>query len=111
MGLRDFLDRLRAKKAKYKEFEEDMKVQEQYYEKKKSANERELERYMKEAREKQIRKELDKFREADKEEFQYGHQILHVKNMFRGNGESLLKEKNIFTNNHSIMHKESLFFQ
>lgn len=110
MGIRDFLDRLRHKKEKYKEFEEDMNIQEQFYERKKSSNERELERYMKEAREKKIKEELDKWRTSDKNEQRYGHQILDTKNMFEGNGESMLKEKNIFTNNKSIMHKKQLFF-
>ena len=111
MGIKDFLDRLRSKREKYREYEAEMKVQEEYYEKKKSANERELERYQKEAREKAIKKELDKWREADKDEFQYGHQILSVKNMYKNEKPIILKQKNLFTEKSNLNTPGGLFFK
>jgi len=111
MGIKDFLERLRSKKAKYKEFEEDMRVQEMYIEKKKSANERELERFQNEAREKVIKKELEKWREHDKEEYQYGHQILGVKNVFEKDKPTILKQKNLFTSKSNLNTPGGLFFK
>jgi len=97
MGIRDFLDRMRGKKIKYDEYAQDMKIQEQYAERKKSANERELERYIKESREKNIKAELEKWRKADKKETMYGHQILDTKNMFERERPNILRNKRMFS--------------
>jgi len=86
-----------------------MDVQEKYYEKKKSANERELERFVEENRQKRIKEELDKFRAYRQEEAQYGNQILKVKNMFNGSGNEILDQKNIFR--HKSTKQEGLFFK
>ena len=102
---------MKEKKLKYKEFEEDMKVQETYLERKKSANERELERIKRELREKQIKSELDKWREKEKEEMRYGHQILATKNMFDKEEPIVLKEKKLFTGKSNLNTKGGLFFK
>jgi len=73
MGIRDFLDKMKNKKSKYKEFEEDQKIQEKYVERKKSSNERELERFMHEEREENIKKELAEFRAKRQKSAQYGN--------------------------------------
>lgn len=111
MGIRDFLARLREKKAKYKEYEEDMKVQEQYIERKKSANERELERYEKEYRERAIKKQLDKYREAQKEEMEFGHQILNTKNMYENEKPIIMKQKRLFSSKSNLNTKGGLFWK
>lgn len=111
MGIRDFLNRLREKREKYKQFEQEMNVQEKYYERKKSANERELERFHEEDRQRRIKAELEAWRTRTAKEAKTQNQILRTKNMFRGDGSSLLKERKLFTNKHSIMHKEALFFK
>lgn len=105
MGIRDFLDRLRAKKMKYKEYSEDMKIQEQFAERKKSANERELERYINEAREKEIKIELDKWRKRAKHESEFGHQILNTKNMFSHEKPTMLRQKRIFMKGNPVQNK------
>lgn len=111
MGIRDFLDRLRTKRVKYKEYEEDMRIQKQYMERQKSANERELERYQNELRERAIKNELEKFRQAKRKEIEYDHQILAVKNMFKGEKHSLLKQQNIFAHkkNQNILIQRRIF--
>lgn len=111
MGIKDFLDRLRQKKAKYKEFEEDMKVQETYVERKKSANERELERFHNEAREKQIKEELEHWRKKAKHEAHYGHQILKTKNMFVNEKPTILRNKSIFGGKSNLNLPGGLFFK
>ena len=63
MGMiQDMIAKYKEKSSKEKELETDMHIQERVMEKKKSANERELEGYMKEQREKQIKFKLDKLR-------------------------------------------------
>lgn len=109
MGIKDFLDRLRRKKDKYKEFEEDMNIQEKYYEKKKSANERELERYQNEAREKVIKAELDKWRKNHKHEVEFGHQILAVPNVYKNEKQIILKQQNLFSHRKNIHKHKRLF--
>jgi hypothetical protein len=111
MGIRDFLDRLRNKKQKYKEYAEDMKVQEQYAERRKSANERELERYQNEAREHAIKVELEKWRKSKHKEDMYGHQILNTKNMFVNEKPIILKNKKIFAGKSNLNTPGGLFFK
>jgi hypothetical protein len=60
--IKDVIGKFRQKKEKEQAYEEDIHIQERVMEKKKSANERELEGYMREAREKQIKYKLDKLR-------------------------------------------------
>jgi len=111
MGVREFLERLRNKRSKYKEFEEEQKIQEKFLERKKSANERELERFIKEQREENIKVELEKFRKRKDAEMQYGHQILGVKNMFDGEDNSVLGTPNVFTRNTHSNQGGNLFFK
>jgi len=112
MGIRDFLNRLREKRARYKEFEDSMKVQERYLERKKSSNERELERYMEENRQKQITAELEKFRKRDKYEMQNDHQILNTKNMYAGEKAIILKNnKKLFSSKSNLNTEGGLFFK
>lgn len=110
MGIKDLIAKLRAKKEKYSEFAEDQRIQEKYFERKKSSNERELERFISEEREKHIQEELNKFRKAREHETRYGNQIIKVKNMFKGNGESLLKQRNLFSGQ-THKSERSLFFK
>jgi len=114
MGIRDFLERMRNKKSKYKEFEEDQKVQEKFEERKKSSNERELERFMKEEREDNIKKELEEFRNKAKEKAQYGNQIIKVKNMFapENNKVSVLNSPRSVLNTENLFkHEKGVFFK
>lgn len=111
MGIKDFLDRLKNKRAKYKEYHEDMKIQEQYLERKKSANERELERYIDEDREKQIKIQLDKYRKSRKNEIEHKHQILNTKNMFEKEKARILNNKRMFGHKYHMHEGQGLFFK
>ena len=63
MGLiQEMIGKFKQKNEKEKTLEEDLHIQHRVMEKQKSANERELEGYMKEAREKQIKRRLDMIR-------------------------------------------------
>jgi len=60
--IRDLINKLKEKGEKQKVYEEEIRIQERVAEKRKSANERELEGYMKEAREAQIKKQVERIR-------------------------------------------------
>ncbi len=112
MGIKDFLERLRAKKHKYKEFEDEQKMQQKFIERSKSANERELERFMKEKREDDIKTELEEFRRKRQIQAQYGNQIIKVKNMFKNNGNEIINQRNLFTGNRNLFEgKGGIFFK
>jgi len=60
--IRDLINKFKEKGEKQKVYEEEIRIQERVAEKRKSANERELEGYMKEAREAQIKKQVERIR-------------------------------------------------
>lgn len=83
------------RKAKIKELDEDLRIQKLVEDRQKSANERELERYMKEDREKAIKHKLNYMRKKRDKEYNLGNNPLYVKNIVKSNC-SLLKQKNLF---------------
>lgn len=113
MGIRDIFERMKNKKSKYKEFVEDQNIQEKYIERKKSSNERELERFMKEDREDTIKKELEECRKKQQKQSHYGNQIIKVKNMFapQHNKTSILQNKSILHTPSLFKHERSVFFK
>lgn len=112
MGIRDILDKLRGKNAQFKAMEDEARMQERIIEKRKSANERELERFHEEARQRRIKEELDEWRNMKKEEDRYGHQILKTKNMFNNGGKSeMLKEKKLFSDKSNLNTHGGLFWK
>ena len=97
MGVIDkFINNFKSRNQKFKEYEEDERINRQLSERKLSHNERILNKLMEEERQKQIRNQLDfmvkkrKMEEIDKER----NFMKFNKNMF--NNSSLLKAKNIF---------------
>ena len=98
MGIKNFLERLRSNKEKFKAYKEQRDIENKYEERLKSSNERELERFMKEKREENIKKELEEFRKNRQKEANYGHQILKTKNMFdpKDNRKSIASDRFLF---------------
>lgn len=111
MGIRDFLNRMREKKLRYKQYSEDMRVQEEYDRKKKSANERELERYMEEERQKKIKVALDGYRKKNQYEIEHNHQILNSKNMFEKEKPVIMKQKGLFGGKSNLNTPGGLFWK
>ena len=69
MGLiQDLFRKLKAKKENKELYAQDRYIEEDFAERKKSANERELERYYEEARERNIKEQLKKFQEHENAE-------------------------------------------
>jgi len=90
-------------KGKFKEAEEQRKIERMLDEREKSSNERELERYMKEQRENNIKKQLDVIRKQKTKEMwkdnsilKGGTKILNDDKTMMKSGTSILKQKNIF---------------
>ena len=101
MAVRDFLEKLKQRKDKFKQMEEEFRLQKKLEERQKSSNERELERFDEEEREKSIKKNLEEFR-AMKQKAAMETNVLSGGNMFKGkatimdNGKGILNQKNIF---------------
>lgn len=108
MGLlKDFVSGLgkdkKVLKAKFKEADQDFRVNQMVEERQKSANQRELEKYMKEKREEQIKVALDKIRkEKTQEIFTSKYSVLKSEYDILKTERPILKEKNIFKDNPHI---------
>ena len=83
--LRNLLEKLRAKSAREKEAMEDIHLQKKVLERQKNANERELERYQEEYRQKRIANQLSRLRKQKTRE-------IMTTNNFTGN-KYLFKDK------------------
>ena len=105
MGIKDFIknafSRGSSDKARYKEMETEYRMQKTLQERQKSANQRELEGYHKEQREKMIKYELDRWRKRKKNEFWHGNKIYEQRYMFKERNP-ILKSRNIFVNNRRL---------
>ena len=99
MGVMDLVrkmgERKKITKEKFKEAQENMKIEKMLEDRSKSSNERELESYMKKEREKKIKEELD---------------IIHRKqNHENWKGTNMLKQKSILTNDRPILKEKNIF--
>ena len=93
----------KERKEKFKELDENVRLQEMIEERRKSANERELERFQKEYREEDIKKELEQFRKRRSHEETFLHNPLDIPNITSHSDFELLREKNMFN------HKGNMF--
>ena len=102
MGITDLIDRVREKGRDRKELlrkmDEQMRVEKILEDRKKSANERELERFMKEDREESIKFELQRARKEREEDIKFNHNTLNIPNITKSKWE-VMKEKNMFAGN------------
>ena len=114
MGFKEILNRMsekrREKKDMLKYAEEQVRVQKLIEDRTKSANERELERFMKEEREEQIKHELEFQRKKRQSEISFDHNPLDTPNVMHSDWK-ILKEKNQFIENNSnnLLHQKNIF--
>lgn len=97
MGIKDFIASLVEKRKKFKDYSDDVEIQEKVSERKKTADERELERFMEEDRQKRITTQLKQYRKRKFVNDNYGNQIL-TPGPSICNNESMLKYPNLFKN-------------
>ena len=106
MGFKEIIQKLRGSneegKARFKMAEQDQRIQEILEARKKSANERELERYINEEREKSIKEQLEFMRKKRDEDIKFGHNPLNVKNITSHTDWEVLKERNMFKKQNNI---------
>jgi len=115
MGISDLISKVRAKGKERKELirrmDEQMRAEEILESRKKSANERELERFFKEKREEQIKIDLDEARKIRDRDIKFNHNPLDTPNITNHVDWEVLKERNMFSNksnifsNHKFIHK------
>jgi hypothetical protein len=100
MGFRDIISKLgekrRERSEKFKEIEEDYRLQKMLEERQKSSNERELERFQKEEREENIKEALEFYRKQKDNDIRFGHNPLDTPNVTNHTDWEVLKEKNQF---------------
>jgi len=77
--LKDFVQRLKEKKAREQDYSDDLAIQKRVAEKQKNANERELESYYEEMRQKNIKNQLSKLRKQKTQEM-WGSNLFSAKN-------------------------------
>lgn len=99
MGIKELLQRWKdnrqASSAKFKEMQEEQRLQKMLEERQKSANQRELERYMRDQKEKMIKEELEKIHTRQNKENWKGNNFGGKATMLKDD-RPILKEKNIF---------------
>ena len=105
MGIKDLIERTRGRGKERKELlrkmDEQIRAEEILQSRKKSANERELERFWKEDREEKIKIQLSYARKKREDDIRFNHNPLNTKNIMKAEWE-VLKEKNMFSGNKNI---------
>lgn len=117
MGFTEILararERKRAKKELISSMDERLRAEEILMERRKSSNERELEKFMDEEREENIKVKLEDMRRRRKDDISFNHNPLFVKNITSKTDWEVLKEKNLFKGkgssilNQGFIHKNS----
>jgi hypothetical protein len=124
MGIMDAIKRMSKNKnessQRFKDMQEQDKLETMLIERKKSANQRELERHFREKQENEIKEQLDKIRKKRNKDSWKGNSILKGgKSILEDNGKSMsggksiLKDKNIFLDQKANMPitKQDMFFK
>lgn len=93
----------KEKSEKFKQMEEDYRLNKMLEDRQKSSNERELERHYKKQREAEIKAELDIIRKRQTKEAWKGKSIL------KGQKSILTDDKSILTNNKKLLQNKSTF--
>ena len=108
MGFKDILERIgeknKIRKEKMRVLDENLRVQKIVEDRTKSANERELEKFMKEERGEQIKERLEFYRREREEDIKFNHNPINTKNIMKAEWE-VMKEPNQFTGKSNMFSK------
>lgn len=102
MGWKELISRFGRKDERWEELQHEDKLQTRLQERKKNSNERELEKYMEEDRQRRIKVALDNYREQRKKEFWENHSLDKGRSILK-NERPILKEKYIFTGGATVL--------
>lgn len=120
MGIMNFVKKFaenkKAKGEKFKTMQENDRLETMLEERKKSANQRELEDHFKKEDEKRIKEALNKVRKQQNKTnwkgdsiLKGGTSMLHQDKSVMNDGNSILKQKNIFKGGNSILNQKNIF--
>lgn len=100
MGIKEFIsalgERSRERKELMKQADDQIRIQKILEDRQKSANERELERFVKEEREQEIKEALEYYRKKKDIDVKFGHNPINTKNIMKAEWE-VMKERNQFS--------------
>ena len=98
MGLiQDLIAKYRGRGEKERGYEEDYRIQKKLSEKQLSSNERELNRFTEEERQKRINIALEHYRKRKLREWWVGHQVIHQQNLFANKRNIFANQKKLFS--------------
>lgn len=117
-------EKLKEKKEYQRQMDMQLRAQEQLSERRKSANERELNRYINEDREENIKNALDFYRKKRENDINFNHnpldvpnitahtdwQVLREKNLFKGNNNMFRENRNVLHNNPNLLKNNKKLF-
>ena len=113
--VRKWQEKKKEKSEKYKEAEQEMKINKMLEEKQKSSNRRELERYYKDEEEKQIKEALQKINKQRNKDMWKSNTILTKGIDILKDDRPILKERNIFVDKKNKVplqnKREGMFFR
>jgi len=104
-------ERSRERKEKFKQAEEQLRIEEMLQERRKSANERELEMFIKENREENIKLQLNKMRKLREDDIRFGHNPLNIPNITNKVDFEILKQKNLFKGKSNMFSNQNFIFK
>ncbi len=114
MGVTEILEHMRERKKNRKELiqnlDERMRIEKLVHDRTKSSNQRELELFMKEENEENIKVQLDHMRKKRDEDIKFNHNPLNTKNIMKSDWE-IMKEKNMFKDKGSMFVNQPLIHQ
>jgi hypothetical protein len=110
MSISSFLAKWKANKEQFKEMQRLDKLQTVVEQRKKNANERELEGYMEEERQKQIKVQLDHYRQKKKDEMRQTTMLGH-KSIFNHKATMLKDNNKLFKGRSGILKQKGVFLK
>lgn len=113
MGFKEVLQKMKEKREEKRTIFNQLQNQDQLTtllsERKLSSNERELNRYLKENREEDIKKQLDILRKRRRDDIAFNHNPINAKNITNNVKWKILKERNLFSNKGNIFNGKNIF--
>lgn len=106
MTLKEIFNKFTHKDERFKDMQREDRMGKVLEERKKNANERELERFIEEERQKQIKIALEQFRKKKKDEFFHGGNMLKQKNIFKGHKNILHQDFDILKGGENLFMKK-----
>jgi uncharacterized Zn finger protein len=109
--IESFGEKGRDRKEMIKQLDEQLRIEDLVKNMRKSANEREVERFMKEEREENIKEQLQTMRKERQNDIQFNHNPLSIPNITNHVDWEVLKERNLFAGNRNMFSSQDFIFK